>query len=91
MGIKPFKVKEMKILSCTEHQIKKKIIYYHLLHNSSHFKETFKIVNLSHCHGHKYQGLKKGPKDHSGIGTFIDTSMDAIPHLHILLLMLDSS
>jgi hypothetical protein len=65
--------------------------YYYLLHNSSHFKETFKIVNLSHCHGHKYQGLKKGPENHSGIGTFIDTSMDSIPHLHVLLLMLDSS
>lgn len=42
------------------------------LHDSSHFKKSLQVVNLSERHGDQDQSFKEGPQDHPAVRVVID-------------------
>lgn len=42
------------------------------LHDSSHFKKSLQVVNLSERHGDQDQRLKEGPQDHPAVRVVVD-------------------
>lgn len=68
-----------------------KIMVINSLYNSSDFKETFKVENLSQRHGNKHKGFKEGPPNYAAVCAIIDCSVDSFSNFHILLFMFDTS
>lgn len=60
------------------------------LDNTTHFKEALQIIDLTERHSNKNERLEEGPHDDARVGGLVDGPVDAVSHLHILLLVLYS-
>lgn len=60
-----------------------------MLDDSSDFKESLEIVDLSGCHGQQDECFEEGPHDHSWVGAFIDIAVDPLTQVHVILLVFD--
>ena len=60
--------------TCINYALKR----FHLLDDSSDFKEPLEIIDLSKRHGDEQEGLKHGPPHHTGVGIVIDCKTQAM-------------
>lgn len=56
-------------------------------HNSSHFKESLQIVDLSDGHCHQDHSLEERPPYDTTVGWLVNATMNTVSYTHVFLFM----
>ena len=59
-----------------------------MLDDTSNFKKSFQVVDLSESHCNEDEGLEEGPHDDPRVGVLVDGSVDTVANGHVFLLVL---
>ena len=67
--------------------VKQKEKFCECLNDSSDFKKSFEVVDLSEGHCDEDEGFEEGPHDDPRVRVLVDGAVDAVPDGHVLLLV----